>query len=87
MPIQIEFFGIPRSRAGVERTSAIGICLGDVLQDLSARFPEFAAACVEGRRLRAGYTANVRGERFATDPDTPVRDGDTILLMSLDAGG
>jgi molybdopterin converting factor small subunit len=87
MQIEVELFGIPRSRAGVERTVAVGDCLGAVLLDLSGRFPALAAACIEGRRLRPGFTANLKGERFATSPDTPLQHGDTILLMSLDAGG
>lgn len=87
MKIEVELFGIPRSRAGVERTTAAGACLGDVLADLGSRFPALAAACIDGRTLRSGFTANLKGERFTTQPETPLRDGDTVLLMSLDAGG
>ncbi len=85
--IHVELFGIPRSRAGVEKTTASGPCLGDVLLDLSERFPALAKECIDGRNLRAGYTANLRGERFITDPDTQLSDGDTLLLLTLDAGG
>ncbi len=87
MPVTVEFFGIARSRAGVERTTAVGSCLGDVLADLAARFPDLAATCIDGRGLRPGFTANLGGDRFTTSPEVPLRDEDTILLMSLDAGG
>ena len=87
MPITVEFYGIPRSRAGVERTTAAGLTLGEVLADLGSRYPALAAACLDGRRLKSGFTANLRGERFLTEPDTPLQPGDTILLLSLDAGG
>ncbi len=87
MLISVEFFGIPRARAGVEKTTASGDCLGDVLADLAASFPDLAEACIEDRHLRAGYTANLCGERFVTDPNTPLSDGDTLLLLNLDAGG
>jgi molybdopterin converting factor small subunit len=87
MAIQVEFYGIPRSRAGVERTNAEGYSLGDMLVDLASRFPALAATCIDGRRLRSGFTANLGGARFTTAPETPLGDGDTVLILSLDAGG
>jgi molybdopterin converting factor small subunit len=87
MTITVEFFGIPRARAGTAATTAQGRCLGEVLSDLAGRFPEFARDCLDGNRLRPGFTANLRGERFVTDPQTPLAEGDTVLLLSVDAGG
>jgi len=87
MEIQVEFYGIPRQRAGVERTTARGSSLGDVLKDLTTQFPQLADDCIDGHQLRAGYTANLRGEQFVTDPATPLTEGDTLLLLTLDAGG
>jgi sulfur-carrier protein len=87
MSITVELFGIARARAGVDRTTSAGKCLGDVLADLASRFPGLAAACIEDQRLRPGFTANLAGERFLTAPETPLMDGDTVLILSLDAGG
>jgi len=87
MPVIVELFGIPRARAGVASTSAEGDSLGEVLADLSVRFPELAATCIDGPTLRPGFTANLDGQRFLTDPETCLADGDRLLLMSLDAGG
>ena len=87
MPIKIEFFGIPRARAGVAEASAEGNSLGEVLSDLARQFPALTEECIDGDRLRVGYTANLGGDRFVTDPQTPVVDGDKVLLLSLDAGG
>jgi len=87
MPVIVELFGIPRARAGIATTSAEGDSLGEVLSDLSARFPELAATCIDGAALRTGYTANLDGQRFITDPETSLADGDRLLLLSLDAGG
>ena len=87
MPVNVELFGIPRARAGVTTTTAAGRCLGDVLADLATRFPELAATCIDGRQLRPGFTANLDGQRFITDPDTRLKEGDQLLLLSLDAGG
>jgi len=87
MQVAVELFGIPRARAGVAQTTAVGDCLGDVLADLAQRFPYLAEECIDGRTLRPNFTANLCGLRFVTAPETPLTDGDTVLLLSLDAGG
>jgi molybdopterin converting factor small subunit len=61
--------------------------LGDVLAELAERFPALQQTCIDGRGLRSGFIANLGAERFVTSPETPLKDGDTVLLMSLDAGG
>ena len=87
MQVQVEFYGIPRARAGVSATTATGNSLGEVLCDLSSRFPLLAETCFEGSHLRSGFTVNLGGDRFVTDPETPLANGDTLLLMTLDVGG
>jgi molybdopterin converting factor small subunit len=87
MQVVVELFGIPRERAGIAQTTANGQCLGDVLVDLASRFPDLAESCIEGRELRPGFTANLGGDRFVTAPDTILNDGDSVLLLSIDAGG
>ncbi|HUQ68775.1 MAG TPA: hypothetical protein VM165_04585, partial [Planctomycetaceae bacterium] len=63
MPVRVELFGIVRARAGVAATTAVGKTLGDVLANLATRFPTLAETCIDGRRLRPGFTANLGGER------------------------
>lgn len=87
MNVTVEFYGIPRQRAGVEAAPAQGRLLGDVLCDLAARFPRLAETCLDGGRLRAGYVANLNGRRFVTDPQTALAAGDRLLILSADAGG
>ena len=87
MAITVELFGIPRRRAGLDATTALGSCLGDVLVELAARYPKLAETCIDGRSLRPGYIVSLGGDRFVSDPDTPLDDGNTVLLLSLDAGG
>jgi molybdopterin converting factor small subunit len=87
MQVKVELFGIPRARAGVAETHAEGRTLGDVFEDLAGRFPRLAEDCIAGRTLKPGYTANIRGEHFTTDPSTLLKVGDNVLLLSLDAGG
>jgi molybdopterin converting factor small subunit len=87
MQVAVELFGIPRARAGLAQTTAMGRNLGDVLADLAQKFPRLAETCIDGRSLRPGYIVNLGAERFVTAPETPLNEGDKVLLMSLDAGG
>ena len=87
MRVMVELFGIPRLRAGVAQTEADGSNLGDVFWDLAQRFPALGEACISGRQLKAGFTANLSGKQFVTDPSTELKEGDAILLLSMDAGG
>ena len=87
MQVTIELFGIPRARAGIAQASAVGSNLGDVLADLAARYPRLAETCIDGRALRPGFIANLSARNFASSPDTPLCEGDIVLLLSLDAGG
>ncbi len=87
MQVAVELFGIPRARAGLAQTSAVGSNLGDVLADLSTKFPALAETCIDGRLLRPGFIVNLSAKRFVTAPETPLSEGDTVLLLSLDAGG
>jgi molybdopterin converting factor small subunit len=87
MQVVVELFGIARARAGVAQTTAVGQCLGDVLADLAGRFPLLAETCIVGRSLRPGFTANLSGQRFVTAQETALSEGDTVLLLPIDAGG
>jgi molybdopterin converting factor small subunit len=87
MQVEVELFGIPRARAGIAQTTAIGSNLGDVLADLARRFPLLGGACIDGRSLRPGFIVNLGAEQFVTSPETPLSEADTVLLLSLDAGG
>jgi len=91
MGITVEFYGIARQRAGTAHATvevdANRTRLGDVLMALAARFPELSATCFDGDRLRAGYIANIDGKRFLTDSEAPVCSGESLLILSADAGG
>ena len=90
MTIRVEFYGIPRRRAGVAAVSlpAAGVrSLREVLALLAESLPELASACFDGDRLRPGYVANLRGDRFVCDPQTPIEPGDSLLILSADVGG
>ena len=37
--------------------------------------------------LRPAYTLNINGQRFTTDPTTPLQDGDLLMVLAMDVGG
>lgn len=87
MSVRIEFYGIPRQRAGVDGVDVEAADLGTALERLVAAVPRFARSCLEGGRLKSGYVANLNGHSFTSDPRTPLADGDSLLILSADAGG
>jgi hypothetical protein len=91
MPLHIEFYGIARQRAGVERLELplpAGVArLADVLRSIGDVAPGFATGCLLGGRLHPSLTANLDGERFVAEPETILCDGQSLLILSADAGG
>ena len=84
--MQVEFLGVPRQRAGISELDVEAATLGQLLQALAVRLPSLGELIREDR-LRPGFVANVNGDRFVSDPDTPLRDDDSVLILSADAGG
>jgi molybdopterin converting factor small subunit len=91
MAIRVEFFGIARQRTQRgELTLELGageVSLGDVLSALTGRLPALGQEFIRGGRLHESLTANLDGKRFVSDPATPIRDGQCLLILSADAGG
>jgi molybdopterin converting factor small subunit len=90
MGIRVEFYGVPRLRAGVASLeiplSAESIKLGEALHDIAGRFAGLATEIGEDG-LQPTCVANINGNRFVSDTAEPLRDGDVLLIMSADAGG
>lgn len=87
MSVTVEFYGIPRQRAGVASVEVDGSRLGDVLRQVAALQPGLAECCIDGEQLKPGYLANINGRKFTADPATALQPGDCVLLISADAGG
>ncbi len=89
--IHVEFFGIPRSRAGLSKIELEfdepGVSVADVIRRLGKQFPKLADDCITGSALRDGYIANINGQIFLRDGKQRLYDGDRLLLLSADAGG
>jgi molybdopterin converting factor small subunit len=91
MTLRVEFFGIARQRAGVARAEIVlaknEATLGAVFAELTKVFPSLSGECIAEGRLRSGFSANVGGERFVSDPATILTENDCLLILSADAGG
>ena len=88
--IRVEFFGIPRQRAGVAQVDVPcddSMSLNDLLAVLTRQFPDLAAECFRDGRIREGYIASLDGRQFVTDPSWDISSGESLLIMSSDAGG
>lgn len=82
----VEFFGVPRERAGVAELTLRAETLGELLGLLSDRLPSFREF-VLADRLHPTFAVNLNGDRFVTDPSTPLAESDAVLILSADAGG
>ena len=85
--IRVEFYGIPRQRAGVASVDVEAGDLGEALLQICRAVPKLAGSCIEDSRLLPGYLANINGQKFTTDPSTPLQPGDSVLILSADVGG
>lgn len=87
MSVTIEFFGIARRRAGIERLDVEAVTLGEALDRVTERLPESTGEFLREGRLAAGYLASRNGRQFISDRSAPLADGDSLLILSADVGG
>ena len=84
--MNVEFLGVPRERAGVAELDVQANSLGQLLETLAARMPGLAEL-IAANRLHPSLAASLNGDRFISDPATPLGDDDHVLILSADAGG
>ena len=74
--------------AGLSKAVVAGVSYGGLIAAaFAARYPALAKECIDGRRLRSGFTANLGGRQFVTAPETVVNSDESVLILSVDAGG
>jgi molybdopterin converting factor small subunit len=84
--MRVELLGLPRERAGVAELDVEADTLGQLLGALAIRFPSLGTL-ITADRLQPSIIANLNGDRFVSDPRTQLRAGDSVLILSADAGG
>jgi molybdopterin converting factor small subunit len=84
--MHVEFLGVPRQRAGISELEVQADTLGQLLGTLAARIPSLGDL-IAADRLHSSFVANLNGDRFVSDPGTPLGENDCVLILSADAGG
>ena len=84
--MHVEFLGVPRERAGVAEMDVEAKTLGGLLETLATCMPGLAEL-IAVDRLHSSLAASLNGDRFISDPETPLSDEDCVLILSADAGG
>jgi molybdopterin converting factor small subunit len=85
--VTVEFYGVPRARAGRGELTVRAATVADALAAVAAQCPDLAGVCFADGRLAPHYVLSLDGQRFLTDPAERLRPGDRLLLLSADAGG
>ncbi len=85
--IQVEFFGIPRLKAGIASTQFIAGNVAELFAELREQLPELAEACLMGDQLAAEYLLSINGTQFTRDESLTLYEGDHVLILSADVGG
>jgi molybdopterin converting factor small subunit len=85
--ITVELFGVPRLRAGMGRVTVEASTLAMALSGLGRVCPALDGPVIVGEKVHPAYRLYLNGDRFVSDPATPLADGDVILLMAADVGG
>jgi len=92
MAVCIEFYGMARRWAGMPKIrlefAGHSTTLGDVFRRLGQSTEAMSGEVVcNAGKLHPTLSANLDGTRFVSDPATPIRDGQCLLILSADAGG
>ena len=74
---------------GARELRASGSTVADVLGDIAERYPALGAQLLEDGELAGYVNVYVAGEDIRTRDgvDTPVRDGEQLILLPAMAGG
>ena len=88
----VELFGVARLLAktrAVTLSLPSGATLSHVYSALGATLPMLLGRVIspEGRRLSPGYACNLNGLDFVRTATATINSGDTIFILSADAGG
>ena len=88
----VELFGVARLVANAREVSlalAPGATMSDVVAALADKVPALVGRVIaaDRRTLVDGYACNVNGIEFIRSGAAPVESGDSVVILSADAGG
>jgi molybdopterin converting factor small subunit len=85
--VTVEFFGIPRQRAGRAELRVSAASVTEALAAVQAVCPRLVDLRAADGRIAANYLVSINGNGFVTDPSAAMHPGDHLLVLSADAGG
>ncbi len=83
----IELFGIARIRAGCARLAVDASTVAEALIALGEQCPNSVPEIVEHGRLDPHYMASINGGPFQADPEAPLAESDSLIILGNQAGG
>ena len=83
----VEFFGMPRLRAGQAELAVAPGTVAEVLAAVERSCPGLAGLLRPDGRLAPHYLLSLDGREFVTDTSQSLSPGTHVLLLSADAGG
>lgn len=87
MNIIVEFFGVPRARAGRRELELPAGTVAEALAHIETACPGLKGLRHADGRLAPHYLLSLDGREFLTDLNQHLSPGDRLLLLSADAGG
>jgi hypothetical protein len=85
--ITVEFYGVPRQRAGRAELAVRAGQLGEALHAIQQACPKLGDLINADGRLASHYLLSIDGAGFVTDMAETLESGARVLLLSADAGG
>jgi hypothetical protein len=85
--IIVEFFGIPRERAGRTELAVAPGSLAEILQSVEQQCPRLVNLRTPEGGINPHYRISLDGERFLTDVAEVLVAQSHVLILSADAGG
>jgi len=84
--INVEFYGIPRQRAGRSDLTVKARTVAEVLRAVETACPDLTLLETTGR-IVPHVRISVDGQRFISDPREELTPGARVLILSADVGG
>ncbi|MBI3409015.1 MAG: MoaD/ThiS family protein [Planctomycetes bacterium] len=85
--ITVEFYGMPRARAGRKEIHVSAATIGEALAAIVEACPALKDLRQPDGRLAPHYLLSVDGEPFVVDTTQALKAGDRLLLLWADVGG
>lgn len=92
IPCTVELYGVARLLAKTAKVALVlppGSSLSSVFVALSGQLPVLVGPVIAPDRstLTCGYACNINGRDFVRDAAFKINPGDSIIIISSDAGG